>query len=89
MHSPLTGAKKKIVSAACVLGIVALCLGVVVYQNKLKAEDNLPVVTRGVVDKINQIPESKRDMYDADQSTYDLGTKENPFFILELVPYDE
>ena len=89
MHSPLTGAKKKIVSAACVLGIVALCLGVVGYQNKLKADENLPVVTRGVVDKINQIPESKRDMYDADQSTYDLGTKENPFFILELVPYDE
>ena len=89
MHSPLTGAKKKIASAACVLGIVALCLGVVGYQNKLKAEENLPVVTRGVVDKINQIPESKRDMYDAGQSTYDLGTKENPFFILEIVPYEE
>ena len=28
-------------------------------------------------------------MYDADKSTYALGTKENPFFILELVPYDE
>lgn len=89
MHSPLTGAKKKIASAACVLGIVALCLGVVGYQNKLKADENLPVVTRGVVDKINQIPESKRDMYDADQSTYDLGTKENPFLILEIVPYEE
>ena len=89
MHSPLTGAKKKIASAVCVLGIVALCLGVVGYQNKLKAEDNLPVMTRGVVDKINQIPQTKRDMYDADKSTYALGTKKNPFFILELVPYDE
>ena len=89
MHSSLTGAKKKIASAVCVLGIVALCLGVVGYQNKLKADENLPVMTRGVVDKINQIPESKRDMYDADKSTYALGTKENPFFILELVPYDE
>ena len=89
MHSPLTGAKKKIASAVCVLGIVALCLGVVGYQNKLKAEENLPVMTRGVVDKINQIPQTKRDMYDADKSTYALGTKENPFFILELVPYDE
>lgn len=89
MHSPLTKAKKKIASAVCVLGIVALCLGVVGYQNKLKAEDNLPVMTRGVVDKINQIPQTKRDMYDADKSTYALGTKENPFFILELVPYDE
>lgn len=89
MHSPLTKAKKRIASAVCVLGMIVLCLGVVGYQNKLKAEDNLPVMTRGVVDKINQIPESKRDMYDADKSTYALGTKENPFFILELVPYDE
>lgn len=89
MHSPLTGAKKKIASAACMLGIVALCLGVVGYQNKLKADENLPVMTRGVVDKINQIPESKRDMYDADKSTYALGTKENPFLILEIVPYEE
>ena len=89
MHSSLTGAKKKIASAVCVLGIVALCLGVVGYQNKLKADENLPVMTRGVVDKINQIPQTKRDMYDADKSTYALGTKENPFFILELVPYDE
>lgn len=89
MHSPLTKAKKKIASAVCVLGIVALCLGVVGYQNKLKADENLPVMTRGVVDKINQIPQTKRNMYDADKSTYALGTKENPFFILELVPYDE
>ena len=89
MHSPLTKAKKRIASAVCVLGIVALCLGVVGYQNKLKADEKLPVMTRGVVDKINQIPQTKRDMYDADKSTYALGTKENPFFILELVPYDE
>lgn len=89
MHSLLTKAKKRIASAVCVLGIVALCLGVVGYQNKLKADENLPVMTRGVVDKINQIPQTKRDMYDADKSTYALGTKENPFFILELVPYDE
>lgn len=89
MHSPLTGAKKKIVSAACVLGIVALCLGVVGYQNKLKADENLPVVTRGVVDKINQIPESKRDIYDKNADAAKLGTKENPLLILEIVPYVE
>ena len=89
MHSPLTGAKKKIASAVCVLGIVALCLGVVGYQNKLKADENLPVVTRGVVDKINQIPESKRDIYDKNADAAKLGTKENPFLILEIVPYVE
>lgn len=89
MHSPLTGAKKKIASAVCVLGIVALCLGVVGYQNKLKADENLPVMTRGVVDKINQIPESKRDIYDKNADAAKLGTKENPFLILEIVPYVE
>lgn len=89
MHSPLTGAKKKIASAVCVLGMIALCLGVVGYQNKLKAEDNLPVVTRGVVDKINQIPESKRNIYDKNADAAKLGTKENPLFILEIVPYVE
>ena len=89
MHSSLTGAKKKIASAVCVLGIVALCLGVVGYQNKLKADENLPVVTRGVVDKINQIPESKRDIYDKNADAAKLGTKENPLLILEIVPYVE
>ena len=89
MHSPLTKAKKRIVSAVCVLGMVALCLGVVGYQNKLKAEDNLPVVTRGVVDQINQIPESKRNIYDKNADAAQLGTKENPLFILEIVPYVE
>lgn len=89
MHSPLTGAKKKIASVVCVLGIVALCLGVVGYQNKLKADENLPVVTRGVVDKINQIPESKRDIYDKNADAAKLGTKENPLLILEIVPYVE
>ena len=86
MHSPLTKAKKRIASAVCVLGIVALCLGVVGYQNKLKADENLPVMTRGVVDKINQIPESKRDIYDKNADAAKLGTKENPFLILEIVP---
>ena len=89
MHSSLTGAKKKIASAVCVLGIVALCLGVVGYQNKLKADENLPVMTRGVVDKINQIPESKRDIYDKNADAAKLGTKENPLLILEIVPYVE
>lgn len=89
MHSPLTGAKKKIASAACVLGIVALCLGVVGYQNKLKADENLPVMTRGVIDHIGQIPETKRNIYDKGATADKLGTKQNPLFILEIVPYEE
>lgn len=89
MHSPVGKARKRIASAACVLGMVIVCLGIVGYQNQLKADPPLPVVTRGVIDHIEQIPETKRTMYDNDASTYTLGSKENPFFILEISPYEE
>lgn len=97
MHSPVGKARKRIASAACVLGMVIVCLGIVGYQNQLKADPPLPVVTRGVIDHIEQIPETKRTMYDANKSAedmekpedYKLGTKNNPFVILEIVPYEE
>ena len=97
MHSPVGKARKRIASAACVLGMVIVCLGIVGYQNPLKADPPLPVVTRGVIDHIGQIPETKRTMYDANKSAedmekpedYKLGTKNNPFVILEIVPYEE
>ena len=90
MHSPVGKARKRIASAACVLGMVIVCLGIVGYQNQLKADPPLPVVTRGVIDHIEQIPETKRTMYDANKSAedmekpedYKLGTKNNPFVIL-------
>ena len=81
--------KKKIASAVCMLGVLVLCLGIVGYRNQLKADENLPVMTRGVIDKINQIPESKRNIYDKGTAAATLGTKENPFLILEIVPYEE
>ena len=46
-------------------------------------------MTRGVVDQIEQIPESKRNIYDANAAAAKLGTKGNPFLILEIVPYEE
>lgn len=46
-------------------------------------------MTRGVVDQIEQIPESKRNIYDANAAAAKLGTRENPFLILEIVPYEE
>ena len=64
------------------LGVLVVCLGVVGYRNKLKADEKLPVMTRGVVDQIEQIPESKRNIYDANAAAAKLGTKENPFLIL-------
>lgn len=71
------------------LGVLVVCLGVVGYRNKLKADEKLPVMTRGVVDQIEQIPESKRNIYDANAAAAKLGTRENPFLILEIVPYEE
>lgn len=80
---------KRIASAVCMLGVLVVCLGVVGYRNKLKADEKLPVMTRGVVDQIEQIPESKRNIYDANAAAAKLGTRENPFLILEIVPYEE
>lgn len=80
---------KRIASAVCMLGVLVVCLGVVGYRNKLKADEKLPVMTRGVVDQIEQIPESKRNIYDANAVAAKLGTRENPFLILEIVPYEE
>ena len=81
--------KKRIASAVCMLGVLVVCLGVVGYRNKLKADEKLPEMTRGVVDQIEQIPESKRNIYDANAAAATLGTKENPFLVLEIVPFEE
>lgn len=89
MHSPVGKTRKRIASATCVLGMVIVCLGIVGYQNQLKADPPLPVVTRGVIDHIEQIPETKRNIYDKGATADKLGTKQNPFFILEIVPYEE
>lgn len=79
-----------IASAVCVLGVLAVCFGVAGYQNKVQAEND-QIVTRGVIDNIDQIPKTKRDMYEnnTEDTKETLGTKENPFLILEVVPYKE
>ena len=80
--------KRCLASAACVLGVAAVCFGVAGYKNRIHAEDN-QVLTRGVINSLGQIPQTKKTMYDNDDDQYmhALGTKENPFFILEIVPY--
>lgn len=82
--------KRCLASAACVLGVAAVCFGVAGYKNRIHAEDN-QVLTRGVINSLGQIPQTKKTMYDNDDDQYmhALGTKENPFFILEIVPYEE
>ena len=80
--------KRCLASAACVLGVAAVCFGVAGYQNKIHAEGD-QVVTRGIVNSLGQIPQTKKDMYDQGKKNYAKGTKENPFLILEVVPYLE
>lgn len=82
--------KRCLASAVCVLGVAAVCFGVAGYQNRIHAEDD-QVLTRGVINSLGQIPQTKKTMYDNDDDQYmhTLGTKENPFFILEVVPYEE
>lgn len=85
----LTGkAIRCIASAVCVLGVLAVCLGIAGYQDKVQAGDD-QIVTRGVVKSLGQIPQTKKDMYDNKKNTYKKGTKENPFLVLEILPYEE
>lgn len=84
--------KRCLASAACVLGVAAVCFGVAGYQNKIHAEGD-QVVTRGVITSLGQIPQTKKTMYDEGKTATDytdknmkLGSKSNPFVILEVVP---
>lgn len=84
--------KRCLASAACVFGVAAVCFGVAGYQNKIHAEGD-QVVTRGVITSLGQIPQTKKNMYDQGKTAADytdkdmkLGSKSNPFVILEVVP---
>ena len=84
--------KRCLASAACVLGVAAVCFGVAGYQNRIHAEGD-QVVTRGVITSLGQIPQTKKTMYDEGKTAADytdkdmkLGSKSNPFVILEVVP---
>ena len=58
----LTGkAIRCIASAVCVLGVLAVCLGIAGYQDKVQAGDD-QIVTRGVVKSLGQIPQTKKDI---------------------------
>ena len=80
--------KRCLASAVCVLGVAAVCFGVAGYQNKIHAEGD-QVVTRGIVNSLEKIQQTKKDMYEKKKKNYAKGTKENPFLILEVVPYLE
>lgn len=65
--------------------VCGICLKFGFRQEEHYAETGgTKVVTRGVVDTFEQLPETKRK-----GTTAEIGTPENPFLILEIVPYEE
>lgn len=88
IHHMQKKTKRVIASAACALGVLAVCLGVIGYRNNIHAEEEV-VTEHRVINTLAQIPETKKQMYDNNESSYELGTKENPFLLLEIVPYEE
>lgn len=82
--------KRGLIGVVSGILLLAVCFGIAGYQNRVKAGTTKPVVTRGVIDDISQIPETKRTAYAQGTDIRDtLGTTENPFVILEIVPYEE
>lgn len=78
-----------VVLALCMIGVVATCLGIAGYREMLHAQEDQEM-TRGVINSLGQIPLTKKNLYDGKAPrNYELGSKENPFFILEVVPYEE
>lgn len=66
--------------------ILAVCVGYVLHLKQMsvvaeQAAEN-EIVTRGVVGSISQLPDTKKVANPTDK----VGTKKNPFLILEIVP---
>lgn len=75
---------KYICGSLAFLLVLAGCIGYALHlkQTNAVAEQK---VTRGVIDSLNQLPDTKK----VENPKYKVGTKENPFLVLEIVPYEE
>lgn len=74
------------------IGILCLtlfvgCAAYIIHMKNMKvnADKSVEVVTRGVIDEYEQLPKKKRN----GKTNEDVGTEENPFLILEIVPCNE
>ncbi len=65
--------------------VCGICLKFGFHKEESYADPASSEVTRGVVDSYNELPSTKR----TGSTEAELGTKENPFLILEIVPYEE
>lgn len=64
--------------------VLAGCVGYALHLKQMSAVAEQKV-TRGVIESLNQLPDTKK----VENPKYKRGTKENPFLILEIVPYEE
>ena len=84
--------KNKIKYLLCAALCLVLFAGISIYavhmkNMKVNADEkgNEEVVSRGVIDNYAQLPKEKRD----GTTKAEVGTKKNPFLILEIVPCNE
>ncbi len=79
------GAAERRVLASIAMIFAIAVLGVAAFNiANITAEADRVCITRGVISEINELPDTK-----LDGTTADVGTEENPFVILEIVPYEE
>lgn len=81
---------KRLISAGLVIVLVVTMIQVSPRLNALVtsyAEGQLGYVTRGVIDTISQLPQSKYGVNN--YYSIERGSAERPFVILEIVPYEE
>ena len=81
---------KRLLAAGLVIALVVTMVQVIPKLNTsdtAHAEGQMEYVTRGVVDSIEQLPQSKYGV----NNYYGIqrGTTERPFVVLEIVPYQE
>ena len=84
--------KNKIKYLLCAALCLALFAGISIYAVHMKnmkvnadETEKEEVVSRGVIDNYAQLPKEKRD----GTTKAEVGTKKNPFLILEIVPCNE
>ena len=80
---------KYLIGGILCLALLAGCTAYTIHMKNIKANadeaEKTEVVTRGVIDKYQQLPKEKRN----GTTKADVGTKENPFLVLEIVPCNE
>ena len=77
--------RKRVVSALLVIALLVTFLPVIPKENVLSYAADVSKVTRGVVERIEQLPQYQNENY----LSLKKGTEKRPLLVLEIVPYEE